>query len=228
MTLTNEPVEAIIFDLDGTLIDSAPDIAAAVNKYLAEAGYDALETPTIERFIGNGPHRLLLDVFGLNGHPTDDAAVEAAYTTYLANYRQEPATHTVFFPHVVEDLKLLKEAGIRIGICTNKPHEMTELVLEALGIAPLIECAIGADAVPNSKPDPGHLMAVATEMALTDGAWVYVGDTKVDQLTATGAGVPFYAVPWGGGAELEVSHSNRLTRLSDLLTLAQNHSEKAI
>ncbi|MCI2395055.1 HAD-IA family hydrolase [Aliiroseovarius sediminis] len=217
MTKNDQHLDAVIFDLDGTLIDSAPDIAAAVNQYLTSSGWGAQDTDFIEQFIGFGPRKLLLDIFEHIGHPTDDDAVDHAHKAYLDNYWQSPAKHTRFFDHVKEDLQTLARSGLRMGICTNKPHALTQRVLEALGLSAIFEVAIGADAVPACKPDPGHLIAVADKMVVKPGRWAYVGDTKVDQATATGANVPFYAVPWGGGMALDVPEGHRLARLSDLM-----------
>ncbi|OAN71729.1 phosphoglycolate phosphatase, bacterial [Rhodobacteraceae bacterium EhC02] len=219
-------LKAVIFDLDGTLIDSAPDIAAGVNKYLSDNGWPTLDVATIEAFIGHGPRRLILDVFAHIGHPDDDASVDRAHQAYLANYRESPAARTVFFPDVRADLELLAKSGLRLGICTNKPDEMTGRVLAALGIAHLFEAAIGADAVPDCKPHPGHLQAVAARMGLANGDYIYVGDTVVDQATAQAAGVPFYVVPWGGGRDVVVAPGHRLNGLSELVKLAQHAAKK--
>lgn len=229
MTTTEQPLDAVIFDLDGTLIDSAPDIAAAVNLFLTSTGWDAQDTDFIEQFIGYGPRKLLVDLFQHIGHPVDDKTVETAQAAYLENYWQSPARHTRYFDHVKEDLETLADSGLRMGICTNKPHALTQRVLDALGLSSVFEVAIGADAVPACKPDPGHLIAVAEQMSLSTGSWAYVGDTKVDQSTATDANVPFYAVPWGGGSKLDVPDGHRLNRLSDLLQVrAQSKSERVL
>lgn len=208
---------AVIFDLDGTLINSAPDIAAAVNRYLVENDWPAQDIDFIEQFIGHGPRRLLVDVFSQIGHPTDDAAVRAAHLAYLSNYNDAPAERTKFYPNVKEDLAALRKVGLRLGVCTNKPHELTQKVLGALGIGDLFEVAIGADAVPACKPDPGHLLEVLRRMSLEPADILYVGDTVVDQNTARAAGADFCCVPWGGGGTLQVAASQRLTRLSDIL-----------
>lgn len=211
---------ALIFDLDGTLINSAPDIAAAVNQTFAARGWPQLDTDYVEGFIGNGPRRLLLDMLVDLGLPSDAATVSAAHDSYIRNYTERPAGLTRLYDHVLEDLVALREAGLRLGICTNKPHALTHSVLAALGLDALFEAAIGADAVPACKPDPRHLLAVAEAMKLPVAdpvAWAYVGDTAVDQATAVSAGVPFFVVPWGGGSLVSVPASQRLTRLSDLM-----------
>lgn len=209
-------VTGIVFDLDGTLIDSAPDIAAAVNRYLVDNGWPEQDTAFVEKFIGFGSRKLLVDLFIAVGHPVDQASVDRALLAYLDNYRAKPADRTRVFPQVREDIAMLRGVGFRLGICTNKPHEMTGRVLEALGLAEFFEVVLGADAVPASKPDPEHLLEVGRRMGLSVDEYVYVGDTAVDQRTAAGAGVTFLAVPWGGGETLELPPSHRLSRLADI------------
>lgn len=208
---------ALIFDLDGTLIDSAPDIAAAVNAYLTSRGWPQLDVDYVEKFIGNGPRRLLLDMFVDQGLPSDDATVDAAVKSYIEFYERDPASRTRFFSHVREDLRSLREAGIRLGICTNKPHALTQLILRILELDDIIEVALGADAVPACKPDPRHLLAVVDRMGLVDGSWAYVGDTNVDKATADAIKAPFFAVGWGGGADVEVEPGQRIARIADLM-----------
>lgn len=208
---------ALVFDLDGTLIDSAPDITAAINVYFAQNGWEELEVDFVEQFIGNGPKALLHDIFLEKGLPADEATVDKAVKNYIENYKRQPAKYTRFFNCVKEDLHSLHEAGFRLGICTNKPHQLTLDILQKLGIAHLFESTLGADAVPKCKPDPGHLLAVAKNMNLEKDTWAYIGDTMVDLQTATAANIPFYVVPWGGGAEVEVSPQQRLSRLNDLI-----------
>lgn len=208
--------EALVFDLDGTLIDSAPDIAAALNLVLERNGWPTQSVETVEKFIGFGARRLVHDLFVSLGLPSDDVTIDAALKEYLDNYARTPADRTLFYPHVREDLEALRGDGIRLGICTNKPHELTVNILGILGIADLFDAIVGADIAPASKPDPAHLMAVAERMKLNGRSWAYVGDTMVDKTTAAAAGIPFYAVPWGGGRHIDVEPSMRLTRLRDL------------
>ncbi|MBV2143014.1 HAD-IA family hydrolase [Falsochrobactrum sp. TDYN1] len=208
---------ALIFDLDGTLIDSAPDIAAAVNVYMKDHGWRELDVAYVEKFIGNGPRRLLLDIFIDQGLPSDDATVDAAVKSYIENYHRNPAEKTRFFDHVREDLEGLHKAGFRLGICTNKPHALTQEILKLLKLDHIFDVALGADAVPACKPDPGHLLAVVEQMGLEAKSWAYIGDTNVDRATAKGADATFFVVPWGGGAEVDVEPHQRLTRISDLM-----------
>jgi len=206
----------IIFDLDGTLVDSAPDIAASINVYFASQRWPQLEDGFVAQYIGHGTRRLMRDILQALDLPHDDATVQAAVTGYLSAYQSNPVHHTRLYPHVADDLHALRADGFMLGICTNKQQALTEQVLHGLRIDALFTAVVGADAVPACKPDPGHLFATARRMGLNGADWVYVGDSRVDQATAAAAGVPFYAVSWGTGAALDVPPQRRLTRLSDL------------
>ncbi len=208
---------AFVFDLDGTLIDSAPDIAAGLNVAFRHKGWPECEARYVERFTGNGPMALIRDILADRGITATDAEVAEAHDGYLAAYQREPAARTQFYPHVREDLAALRAAGIRLGICTNKTHAITAQVLRTLKLDSTFEVAVGADAVPACKPDPGHLRAAADAMRLASGTWAYVGDTGVDRATAEAAEVPFFVVPWGNGPRVPVADGQRLTRIADLL-----------
>jgi len=210
------PVGGIIFDLDGTLVDSAPDITASLNVYFATQGWPLLKDGFVAQYIGHGTQRLMRDILQALALPHDDVTVQRAVMGYLRAYQDNPVLHTRLYPQVEEDLRALHADGYRLGVCTNKQQTLTEQVLQGLGIDGLFTAVVGADAVPACKPDPGHLFATAQRMGLNDTHWVYVGDSRVDQATATAADVPFYAVPWGTGAALQVPPQHRLTRLLDL------------
>lgn len=216
MAAAQRRTKAIIFDLDGTLIDSAPDIAAAVNLFLAEHGWGPVATADVEKFVGDGPRSLLLRILDEQGLPTDDAFVAEAHAAYLANYARAPATHTRLFAHVPEDLASLRSVGFRLGICTNKPNALTQRVLAALGIDTLFAAAIGADAVPRRKPHADHLLAVIDAMGVARDEVVYVGDTDVDRACAANADVPFFVVSWGRGMLVPDTGATRIGRLADL------------
>jgi phosphoglycolate phosphatase len=181
---------AIVFDLDGTLVDSAPDIHAAANCVLAERDLPQLDLPTIKSFIGNGVavlmQRCLERVIG----PTDPAELQDAVTRFLHHYEREPASRTVLFPGVRDLLAGLTERGDRLGICTNKPEALTRAVLRDLGID-TFEIVIGGDTLPTRKPDPSGLISAIEALDGNPASAIFVGDSEVDGATARAAGVRF-------------------------------------
>lgn len=179
-------VKAIIFDLDGTLIDSAPDIHASVNKMLAAEGQAALDLATVTSFIGNGLPKLVERVMMRQG--MDMGAFERIAADVLAIYNAHGAELTRVYPHVPEVLKALKEKGVQLGVCTNKPHEPAVIILDDLGLAGFFEVVIGGDSTAAKKPDPTPLKAA---MAALGEEVLYVGDSEIDAETAERAGVPF-------------------------------------
>jgi len=221
MTPTTNPTTAhacngLIFDLDGTLVDSVPDIAASLNAYFVTQGWPVLDDAFVAQYIGHGTQRLMHDILQTLGLPNDEATLQAAVSGYLNAYQAKPVHHTRLFPHVGDDLHALRAEGFKLGVCTNKKQSLTEQILQILRIDTLFSAVVGADAVPACKPDPGHLLTTAQRMGLNRTDWVYIGDTHVDQSTAQAANMPFYAVPWGTGAALPVAPQYRLTRLADL------------
>lgn len=209
---------AVVFDLDGTLIDSGPDIAIAANKMLHKIGKSELPLKTIERFIGHGASMLVAKILAEVNAPTDEDTVKDCTALYTSFYQQEPVVETRFFENVVEDLKYLKKSGLKLGICTNKSHALTQNILQKLGIDHLFSAVAGADIVPRHKPDAGHLRAVANDLGLKTDEIIYVGDTDVDALCAQNAGVRFFVVSWGGGSSVHSDHATRIKHLQDVLS----------
>ncbi len=217
VTLTEPACRAVVFDLDGTLIDSVPDIAAAVNRMLDEIGREPLSAASVERLIGNGSRVLMEGVFAELGVTADDRLLERALQSYLAFYEAAPAVKTKLFPHVRQDLGTLGDCGLRLGICTNKTHRLAQRVLRELRLDRWFEVVLGADAVANRKPHAGHLLAVISAMRLETSEVIYVGDSAVDQQCARDAGVRFCAVNWGIGTADE--DAQRIARLADINNL---------
>lgn len=180
-------MQAIIFDLDGTLVDSAPDIQAAINIMLASEGCEPLDFPTVISFVGNGLPALVDRVIAARG--IDVAHTKRVYGDVLALYNASPATLTQLYPDMQTTVLALKADGFKLGICTNKPIEPAMHLLKIKGLAQYFDIVVGGDTTAHRKPHPQPLQT--TIDALGADQLLYVGDSEVDAETAVAAGVKF-------------------------------------
>lgn len=178
---------SIVFDLDGTLVNSAPDIAAAVNRMLADEGQPALDLATVISFVGHGLPNLVAQVIRHLGMDMDRHTALAKATLY--HYNTASTAHSVVYPGLVSALNVLQSDGHAMGVCTNKPEEPAHHVLDALGLSQFFDVVIGGDTLQTRKPDPEMLHAAFT--ALPQAHPIFVGDSEVDAETADRAKVPF-------------------------------------
>ena len=185
----------LVFDLDGTLIDSAPDLAAAINRLLGSQGRRELALAEITRMIGDGVAVLVRRAYQATGGLPDDLA--ACTERYLAIYGDALADLTAPYPGVVETLELLARSGHRMAVCTNKPEAATKAILEALDLARFFQAVAGGDSLPTRKPDAGHLLGALAMMGAEPGRAVMIGDSQADVAVARNAGVPAIAVSYG-------------------------------
>ena len=182
--------KAIIFDLDGTLIHSAPDLHAAANAMLHALDRPALELPTIISFIGNGVEKLVersLDATGGYETPLRLVALEL----FLDFYQQNITTLTHPYPDVVSTLQTFQDAGIPLGICTNKPTKPAREICDRLELTQFFNVIAGAEQGQPKKPDPASLLACISALDTLPSEALYVGDSDIDFLTARNAAVPF-------------------------------------
>jgi phosphoglycolate phosphatase len=205
---------AFVFDLDGTLVDSTADIAAAVNRTLAARGLPALPAETVREFTGFGADELVRRSFAAAGVELGAAELEAETARYLADYDRHPVDHTVVLHDAATALPELRRRGARLGVCTNKETELARTVLAAMGLEAVIDSVVGADSVARRKPHPEHLHAVLDELGARPEETLYVGDTAVDAETAEAAGVRLALVAWGLG---EDAGARRIACFADLL-----------
>ena len=186
----NGPFRAIVFDLDGTLIHSAPDLHRAANAMLAELGREGLSLERLTSFVGHGVAKLVERCLDATGGGTAEER-RTALALYLRHYDAAPAALTRPFPGVEEALAALAATGVRLGICTNKPEALTIKVLDDLGIRRHFHAVVGGDTLPVLKPDPAPLHLCLERLGAEVGAALYVGDSETDALTATNAGIAF-------------------------------------
>ena len=176
----------IVFDLDGTLVDSAPDIQRIANELMTEEGLAPFTLDQAHDFIGNGVSGFVQKMGTARGIPDTDH--NKLLARFVARY-QYATELTEVYPDVRQALQALQAAGHRLGVCTNKPMQATRAVLRHLSLDTYFKTVIGGDSFPVSKPDPAPLHAAFD--TLGEGQTVYVGDSDVDAETATLAGVPF-------------------------------------
>ncbi|THD73873.1 phosphoglycolate phosphatase [Thalassobius vesicularis] len=181
------PMAIVVFDLDGTLIDSAPDIRAAANKMLCEQGIAGLDLPTIISFIGNGLPKLVERVMQRTGLDMSRHSELTAVT--LAHYNAATTDLTRPYPGVVQALEALSAAGHVLAMCTNKPEEPARSILRDLRIERFFNGVVGGDTLAVKKPDPEPLLHIIRHLG--EGPALYVGDSEVDAETAVRAGVRF-------------------------------------
>jgi phosphoglycolate phosphatase len=186
----------LVFDLDGTLVDSAPDIAAAVNALFSELGLPQVALELVRRWIGDGAPVLLERALLHVGSPQKAADLMPRYSVH---YSDNAVGLTKIYPDVVETLTRLRASGCRLGVCTNKPIGPTRAVLAAFGLDPLIEAVIGGDSLPQRKPDAEPLLNVIRSLGGTPASAVLIGDSAVDIACADNAGVPSIIIPSGYG-----------------------------
>lgn len=178
---------AVVFDLDGTLIASAPDICKAVNRTLDVFGQDAQSLAQVESFIGNGVPKLIERVLGAAQDPAIDHG--AFQKTFLHHYETTATDPGCLYPGVTDALEVLRSDGSTLGICTNKPQAATEKILKDIGLCDVFDVVVGGDVLPAHKPDPAPLLHVAHHLGRE--TVVFVGDSEVDAETAQRADIPF-------------------------------------
>lgn len=188
---------AVVWDLDGTLIDSAPDICRALNTVLAESGLETHEEASVRTMIGNGVPKLVERGFAAVGRPLSDEELDAKVELFMAHYSADPTAHTRMYPGVTAALESLAAAGVKQGLCTNKPEAITRSILKALHIDQYFSAVVGGDTVTARKPDPMPLLFCIETMGATAGSTVMIGDSAVDAGSARAVGIPIGLVAHG-------------------------------
>src|SRR5215469_16396117 len=185
----------LVFDLDGTLVDSVPDLRAALNQMLGERGRRALSAPQVKRMVGDGAPALVARALAASG--ADPSEAVTALPRFLAIYEANAAQLSQPYPGVPETLTELRRRGFRTAICTNKPQRATIAVLQGLGLLPLFDGIAGGDRFAVRKPDPGHLLKLMSELGATPAVSAMIGDNENDAAAARAAAVPLVLMRYG-------------------------------
>jgi len=185
----------LVLDLDGTLVDSVDDLAAALNRLLLPRGLPPTGRTEMMRLVGNGPRMLLDGALAARGATLDEPTMAA----FLADYTTFPAVKSRPFPGAEDALATLAAAGWRFAVCTNKPEAAARILLADLGLAGRLAAIGGGDSFPTRKPDPAHLRGTLQAAGGTPDRAVMVGDHANDVLAAAGCAVPCVFAAWGYG-----------------------------
>ena len=189
--------DAVVFDLDGTLIDSAPDMRVALNRVLGRKGRRSLELAEMVAMIGDGAQQMVAHAFAATGAPAAEDDLPMLTRNFLDFYEPLEARLTRPYPGVVETLDGLAAAGLSLGLCTNKPHAPALELLDALGLGRHFDAVIGMAPGRQRKPDPGTLLAVIEALGASPACSVMVGDSANDIGSARNGGVKSVAVAYG-------------------------------
>jgi len=191
------PDRAVIFDLDGTLVDTAPDLMRATNHVLESLGRRPISMEEVRSFVGHGARALLTRGLAATGGLPEAYDVEPDYIRFVDYYSQNIAEGSTPFPGLIRLLDRLKAEGFGLGVCTNKLEGLSVQLLDALKLSPYFGAVVGPDTLGIAKPDPRPFREAVSRLGLIAPRALMVGDSETDILTARNAGVPVIAVPFG-------------------------------
>lgn len=189
--------KSVIFDLDGTLIDSVPDLCREISLFLNKHGRRALTESETVSIIGNGAAMMLRGAYELTGEAVGESEMPALLDAWVRQYADAEMSLTCAFPRVPETLERLKKDGFKLAVCTNKPHEPTLAILKKLDLEKYFDVVLDADALPVRKPRPEPLWEAVKRMGGTNDSAVMVGDSEADAAAARNAGFPVVLLTYG-------------------------------
>lgn len=191
-------IEAVVIDLDGTLLHTAPDLAEAGRRMMLELGLPPVPEETVKTFIGNGVSRLIKRILTgtLDGEP-DPGLYARAKPIYEKHYAEVVSLHSRPYPDVVEGLQALKRAGYRLACITNKAEKFTIPLLKDTGLYDYFELILSGDALPKRKPDPLPLLHACARFDIPPDRMLLIGDSLNDTQAARAAGCHVFCVPYG-------------------------------
>jgi phosphoglycolate phosphatase len=195
--LQNLKVKAVMIDLDGTLVHSAPEIARGINAMLGALSLPTLSAVQIEAYIGDGAEKLIKRALTQQSDCEPDSALFVQAKQLFFTEYAKVVSQSLPYPGVVSALKALKNAGYRLACVTNKPHTFTQDLLIASNLLPYFEVVVAGDTLAKKKPDPDQLIYCCEQFGVAVSEAVMVGDSKVDVAAARSAGCPIIAVSYG-------------------------------
>ncbi|MDY1033684.1 phosphoglycolate phosphatase [Stenotrophomonas sp. CFBP8980] len=210
------PYPLVVFDLDGTLVDSASDIAEALNRTLEDWQLPRVAEATVLTWIGDGVRRLVEQAFTAAGSTID---LDRVMPGFMVHYRECLLRSPRLFDGVAEALQQLQERGVPMAICTNKPSALVQPLLDHLGIGDRFALVLGGDSLPQRKPSGEPLRHIAGHFAFAPGDCLMVGDSLTDYRAALDAGMPVALVRYGYPRGLDLQHNEAVAVVDDLRQL---------
>ncbi len=197
----------LVFDLDGTLIDSAPDLALSLQVLLKKEGRREPDLDEVTSMIGDGATKLVERGYAATGDSLSEIDLKEKVALFLEIYADNLAVKTYLYPHTLDSLKRLKDKGWRLVICTNKPFAPTQEIMNIYALNDLFEKAVGGDSYPVKKPDADHILQLLAEIDVNADQAIMVGDGVNDILGAKNAGIPSILFTHGYGTEAALSYN---------------------
>ena len=212
--------EHIVFDLDGTLIDSRADLSAAVNHVLQSFGLPELPLETVCQYVGEGARMLMQRALG----PAHQARLDEGLGVFLTYYGAHLLDHTRPYDGIPEALAALAERGVVLSVLTNKPAAMSRTILAGLHLLPRFAAVVGGDSLPARKPDPAGMDSLLATTRTSRERTLLVGDSLIDMHTARAARVAFCGVAWGlcradliaARVDRMIEHPSKLVHIAEL------------
>jgi len=187
----------IVFDLDGTIIDSVPEVRAALNRLLGTFGLRPITEDETLACVGRGARKTIENAIALTGADARSIDIADAEESYLTHYTEARGANTIIYPGVVEVLEGLRAADVSMGICSNKPASTTATTLTDLGLARYFDAVVCPEDTPHCKPDGRHILSTLERMERSPQHACMVGDSETDADAALSARIPFIAVSYG-------------------------------
>lgn len=191
------PAPLLVFDLDGTLVDSAPDLLATLDAILPRHGFSAQSDPSLRNGIGHGARHLIEYALQRRGIILEEPQLAAMHEDFIAYYEANICVHTRPYPGLVALLDRFVSVGWNFAVCTNKLEGLSRLVLQSLGLTDRFIAVCGGDTFATRKPDAGHLLGTIDRAGGAHGRAIMLGDSQTDLDTARNAAIPFVGVSFG-------------------------------
>ena len=215
--MVNMPFELVMFDLDGTLVETAAEMCDAVNDTLQHFGFSPVGLPQVRNWIGNGTRELMVQALSASSQ-RDPAEVRSSdnldqiKAQFDVFYPQHCGTRSHLYPQVRETLSTLRTRGVKLAVVTNKDGRFTDIVLSAHQLLPMFDAVVSGDTFPARKPDPTGIRSVLAQFGVSPTRALMVGDSSVDVAAARNAGVPVWLLPYGYnlGQPIEASAPDRV------------------